>query len=71
LHALDVDLDNYQANFAKFPGLARERGHIGLQDYSPGLEFRDRSNVNPTSYEDGMRFSFSFTSVDLDGIGDL
>jgi hypothetical protein len=39
--ALDVNLDDYQDKFAKFPGLARERGHIGLQNFAAGLEFRN------------------------------
>jgi hypothetical protein len=37
----DANLDDFREQFARFPGFARERGRIGLQDYAPGIQFRN------------------------------
>ena len=36
-----ADLDAFREQFARFPGLTRQRGHIGFQDYGPGIQFRN------------------------------
>ncbi len=38
---LDARLDDYEDKVSRFPGLGRQWAHIGLQNYSPGIEFRN------------------------------
>jgi hypothetical protein len=36
-----ANLDDYEAKFARHPGLKREKGHIGFQSYNFRVEFRN------------------------------
>ncbi len=38
---VNTDLDQFEAKFAKHPGLKREKGHLGFQSYNTKVEFRN------------------------------
>lgn len=37
----NANLDDFEAKFAKHPGLKRDKGHIGFQSYNDRVEFKD------------------------------
>ena len=36
-----ANLDDYQAKYAKHPGLKRDKGYVGFQSYNTRVEFRN------------------------------
>lgn len=38
---VDADLDDFQKDFKRHPGLLREKGHVGFQSYNVRVEFKD------------------------------